>query len=49
MQIVKDYFGMEVYFDILDSKTVVDLCRLRTANNKLPIEMEDGIGQAVSE
>jgi hypothetical protein len=30
---------MEVYFDILDSKNVVELCRLRTANNKLPIEI----------
>jgi hypothetical protein len=31
---------MEVYFDILDNKNVVELCRFRTANNKLPIEIE---------
>ena len=30
---------MEVYFDILDSKTVVELWRFRTANQKLPIEI----------
>ena len=35
----KDYFGMEVYFDILDNKNVVELCRFRTANHKLPIEI----------
>jgi superfamily II helicase len=30
---------MGVYFDILDNKNVVELCRFRTANNKLPIEI----------
>jgi hypothetical protein len=30
---------MGVYFDILDNKNVVGLCRFRTANNKLPIEI----------
>jgi hypothetical protein len=30
---------MEVYFDILDNKNVVELCRFRTANHKLPIEI----------
>jgi hypothetical protein len=36
-RLFKDYFGMEVYFDILDNKNVVELCRFRTANHKLPI------------
>ena len=35
-RLFKDYFGMEVYFDILD---IVELCRFRTANHKLPIEI----------
>ena len=26
-RLFKDYFGMEVYFDILDNKNVVELCR----------------------
>jgi hypothetical protein len=30
---------MEVYFDILDNQNVVELCRFRTANHKLPIEI----------
>jgi hypothetical protein len=30
---------MEVYFDILDNKNVVELCRFRIANHKLPIEI----------
>jgi hypothetical protein len=30
---------MEVYFDILDNKNVVELCRFRTANRKLPMEI----------
>jgi hypothetical protein len=30
---------MEVYFDILDNKNVVELCRFRTANHKLPMEI----------
>jgi hypothetical protein len=30
---------MEVYFDILDNKNVVELWRFRTANHKLPIEI----------
>ena len=30
---------MEVYFAILDSKNVVELCRFRTSNHKLPIEI----------
>jgi len=30
---------MEVYFAILDSKHVVELCRFRTSNHKLPIEI----------
>ena len=30
---------MEVYFDILDNKNVVELCRFRTANHILPIEI----------
>ncbi len=38
-RLFKDYFGMEVYFDILDNKNVVELCRFRTANHKLPIEI----------
>ena len=38
-RLFKDYFGMEVYFDILDNKNVVVLCRFRTANHKLPIEI----------
>jgi len=35
----KGYFGMEVYFEILDNKNVVELCRFRIASNKLPIEI----------
>ena len=38
-RLFKDYFGMEVYFDILDNKNVVELCRFRTANHKLPIDI----------
>ena len=38
-RLFKDYFGMEVYFDILDNQNVVELCRFRTANHKLPIEI----------
>jgi hypothetical protein len=38
-RLFKDYFGMEVYFDILDNKNVVELCRFRTANHKLPLEI----------
>ena len=34
---------MEAYFDILDNKNVVELCRFRSANHKLPMELEDGI------
>jgi hypothetical protein len=30
---------MKVYFEILDNKNVVELCRVRIANNKLPIEI----------
>jgi hypothetical protein len=30
---------MEVYFAILDSENVVELCRFRTSNHKLPIEI----------
>jgi hypothetical protein len=30
---------MEVYFVILDSKNVVELCRFRASNHKLPIEI----------
>jgi hypothetical protein len=35
-RLFKDYFGMEVYLDILD---IVELCRFRTANHKIPIEI----------
>ena len=38
-RLFKDYFGMEVYFDILDNKNVVELCRFRIANHKLPIDI----------
>jgi hypothetical protein len=38
-RLFKDYFGMEVYFDILENKNVVELCRFRIANHKLPIEI----------
>ena len=38
-RLLKDYFGMKEYFEILDNKNVVELCRVRIANNKLPIEI----------
>ena len=39
-RLFKDYFGMEVFFDILDNKNVVELCRFRTIqfNSKLYLE-----------
>jgi hypothetical protein len=35
----KEYFGIEVNFEILDNKNVVELCRFRTVNHNLPIEI----------
>ena len=38
-RLLKEYFGIEVNFEILDNKNVVELCRFRTADHNLPIEI----------
>ena len=35
----KDTFGFENYFDILEFRDIYTLCKFRTINHKLPIEI----------
>ena len=37
-KVFKDSFSSEAYLDILDNKNLVEFCRFRTTNHKLPIE-----------
>ena len=38
-RIFKETFEFEKYFDILDTNDCITLCKFRTTNNKLPVEI----------